>query len=151
MTIGVLWLFLELPWCNCGISWSYSLFAIVYPAIYCRKLDVIMKCHVLLPGKWLAATDCRHNILHFHCLFEGKFSFEEQYRRIYIRKSWFLAPLTRWFKAKFQIVYPTIYPPPPWKFWIQLYPVFIIVFIIFFSFYDYPSDLIAWQCVVHTK
>ena len=65
------------------------------------------------------------NKVHFHCLFDGKMlivqirmgitifkiSFGEVYRRIYVRKSRFTAPLTRRRKTKFPTVYPTIYLP----------------------------------------
>ena len=50
-----------------------------------------------------------------------KISFREVYRRIYVRKSRFTAPLARRRKTKFPTVYPTIYLPK-WKFWIQLSP-----------------------------
>ena len=45
----------------------------------------------------------------------------EVYRRIYVRKSRFTAPLTRRRKTKFPTVYPTIYLPKC-KFLIQLSP-----------------------------
>ena len=51
----------------------------------------------------------------------SKFSFREVYRRIYLQKSRFMAPLTRRRKTKFPTIYPTIYLPK-WKFWIQLSP-----------------------------
>ena len=41
----------------------------------------------------------------------SKFSFREVYRRIYLQKSRFMAPLTRRRKTKFPTIYPTIYLP----------------------------------------
>ena len=50
-----------------------------------------------------------------------KFPFVEVYRRIYVRKSRFTAPLARRSKTKFPTVYPATYLPK-WKFLIQLSP-----------------------------
>ena len=83
----------------------------------------------------LTAAGCRCNIVHFRCHFKrkmlitalewglpySKFSSREVYRRIYIQKSSFTAPLTRRRKTQFPTVYPTIYLHKR-KFWIQLSP-----------------------------
>ena len=124
---------------NCAISWSYSF-------TYCDSIscDGIVQRLVLMPDMWfmqmasgfmqLAATGCRRNILHCHCLFEGKCYFcirkEITILKIIIwvgisldmrSELTFLALLSCHRQTKFSF-HMSNDNHPKWEFWIQLSP-----------------------------
>ena len=96
---------------------QHQKFATVYPAIYCRKqFDVInyvtfhmMTCRIMRLAMVQFETKLQKCIRMGITIFN--FAFGEVYRRIYIRKSHFTAPLARRRKTKFPTVYPKIYLP----------------------------------------
>ena len=143
MTVGILWYSVVLlpnavGWYavkNCAISWSYSF-------TYCDSIScdsITALCNVsfqcLTSGLMqLVATGCRRNILHCHCLFEGKcymcIRMGINILKIIIwggissdmrSEVTYLAPLTCHPKTKFSF-HMSNDNHPKWEFWIQLSP-----------------------------
>ena len=82
MTVGILWFFFPMPRVGMQLvivpfpDRTHLLIATIYPAT--ALCNVSLQCLTsgfmqLASGfMQLAATGCRRNILHCHCLFEGK-------------------------------------------------------------------------------
>ena len=103
--------------CNVAFHWLTSGYMQLASCSAGRRRCNMYIFTVFLKGKCYKCI--RMGIIKF------KISFWEVYCWIYVRKSRFMASLTRRRKTKFPTVYPTIYLPK-WKCWIQLSPNYYV-------------------------